>query len=137
MGEDKISQVEVAKTVSNGLDYVFIDHFLVKPLDEVMVEKEFSKPVVKGEPTEKDGIVAQDYDEVETEVKEVPADYRKGVVIKVPHRYTSWQKKEDSDTPEIKIGDIVTFHKSAMRYFDLFKDSAILRGYDIIAVEPQ
>ena len=89
MNEEEImDQATLAEDVANKIKYDFFDYFLVKPLDPIKVKKEFSKPVSAGTPTEDaNGIKAQDFDNVETEVKEVDSDYRKGVVIKRPAFY--------------------------------------------------
>lgn len=136
--KDKIiDQSELANDVSSKIPYEFVDSFLVKLLDPIKVKKEFSKPVETKKPIkDKNGIEAIDYDKVETEVKEVDSDYRKGVVLKVPYSYTS-QLKDDkfSYIPSISIGDIVIFRDASARYFDLLKDSKLIRQYDIVAIE--
>ena len=133
MGEEMVDQVAVAETVSEKINLEMFDAFLIKPLDPIMVKKEFSKPVVKGE-SEQDGVVAKDYDEVETEVKEVEADFRKGIVLKVPASYKEMCAKNENFI-KVNIGDTIIFPSRAARYFDLFKDSALIRIYDIVAVE--
>ena len=134
--EDKeiIDQSQLAQDVADRIKYQFLDYFLVKPLDPVKVKKEFSKPVSTGTPsTDAEGIEAQDYDTVETEVKEVDSDYRKGVVIKRPTYYNNIQ---DNEHPrEVNVGDIVIFRDTAGLRFDLVKDSRLLRLYDILGIE--
>lgn len=131
-----IDQSVLAEDVSSKIPYSFLDFFLVKPLDPVKVTKEFSKPVTTGTPTtDENGIEAQDYDKVETEVKEVNSDYRRGIVLKRPLYY---EKSVDSgviNDVEIKIGDVVLFRDTAGSYFDLVKDSRLIRQYDIVGVE--
>ena len=135
MGEDKIiDQSPLAESVSEQIKYQFLDFFLVKPLDPVKVKKEFSKPVSTGTPVkDANGVEAQDFDNVETEVKEVNSDYRRGVVLKRPLYY----EVEDSKNTfiPINIGDIVIFRDAAGLSFDLLKDSKLLRQYDILGVE--
>lgn len=128
MEEEKmIDQTVLAEDVSNKIKYEFIDFFLVKPLDPIKVKKEISTPVTDGKVVEdKNGIKAEDFDGVKTEIKEVDSDYRKGVVIKLPIYY-----KEEM----IKIGDIVLFRDRAGINFDLLKDSKLLRQYDILGIE--
>lgn len=128
MEEEKmIDQTVLAEDVSNKIKYEFIDFFLVKPLDPIKVKKEISTPVTDGKVVEdKNGIKAEDFDGVKTEIKEVDSDYRKGVVIKLPIYY-----KEET----IKIGDIVLFRDRAGINFDLLKDSKLLRQYDILGIE--
>lgn len=139
MNEDTqiIDQSGLAEAVASKVKYTFQDLFLVKPLDPIKVTKEFTKPVAKN--TEKvDGLEVQNYDEVETEVKEVDSDYRKGVVIKVPVSYE--KQKADIEASkwlqlDINVGDIIIYREGAARPFDLLKDSVLLRMYDITAIE--
>lgn len=135
MDEEKlIDQSVLAEDVANKIKYEFRDFFLVKPLDPVKVKKEFNTPVAKTETAVKDDndIEAQDYDEVKTEVKEVDSDYRRGIVLKRPEYY---HIDEDSLEKEIKVGDVVLFKDTAGVFFDLVKDSKLIRLYDIVAVE--
>lgn len=125
-----IDQSQLAQDVANQIKYSFFDYFLVKPLEPVKVMKEFSKPVSKGTTKDADGIEAEDFDKVETEVKQVDSDYRKGVVIKCPTYYD-----EPGAKMHAKIGDVVIFRDTAGLRFDLVKDSRLLRLYDILGVE--
>ena len=135
MEEDKIiDQSPLAESVSEQIKYQFLDFFLVKPLDPIKVKKEFSKPVSTGTPVkDANGVEAQDFDSVETEVKEVNSDYRRGIVLKRPLYYET----EDSNRTliSINIGDIVIFRDASGLSFDLLKDSKLLRQYDILGVE--
>jgi len=131
MGEEKVDQSVLAEDLSGKIKYSFLDYFLIKPLDPIKVKKEFSKPVPTGKPTkDKDGIEAQDFDKVETEVKEVDSDYRRGIVLKTPLYYDN--SKEELGAAEIKIGDTVIFRDTAGLRFDLLKDSRLLRSFDIL-----
>lgn len=130
MEEDKIiDQSVLAEDVSSKIKYSFLDYFLVKPLDPIKVTKEFSKPVSTGKPTkDENGIEAQDFENVETEVKEVDSDYRRGIVLKTPLYY---EDMEDG-SKYIHIGDTVLFRDTAGLRFDLLKDSRLLRQFDIL-----
>lgn len=137
MEEDKIiDQSELAQSVAEKIEYDFLDNFLVKPLDVIRVTKQFTKPVSE-KPSEKDknGVDAVDYDEVETEVKEVDSDFRKGVVLKIPYSYSA-QLNDDKINylPKISVGDIVVYRDRSGSHFDLLKDSKLLKYYEIIAV---
>ena len=130
--EKLIDQSELAQSVAENIPYRFFDFFLVKPLDPLKVTKEFSKPVSTGTPVEDaNGVEAQDFDRVETEVKEVDSDYRKGVVITLPLYY------DDPNFNGIKlnVGDIVLFKDTVGLRFDLLKDSRLLRMYDLVGAE--
>ena len=129
MEEDKeiMDQSALAQDVASKIKYEFLDHFLVKPLEPIKVKKEFSKPVSTGTPVEDaNGVKAENFDSVETEVKEVESDYRKAIVLKRPAYY---------DKDEIKVGDIVILRDTAGLRFDLLKDSRLIRLYDILGVE--
>jgi len=132
MEENEImDQAAVAQTVGDKIKYNFFDYFLVKPLDPIKVTKEFSKPVSAGTPAkDANGVEAQDFDNVETEVKEVNSDYRKGVVIKCPTYYD-----EPGAKIHAQVGDVVIFRDAAGLRFDLVKDSRLLRLYDILGIE--
>lgn len=128
-----VDQAILAEDVSSKIKYNFLDFFLVKPLDPIRVTKEFSKPVSKGAPVkDENGIEAQDFDEVETEVKEVDSDFRRGIVLKRPLYYENQNSKESLGVAEIKIGDTVLFRDQAGMRFDLLKDSRLLRLFDIL-----
>lgn len=135
MGEEQlIDQSVLAEDVAGKIKYNFLDFFLVKPLDPIKVTKEFSKPVATGTPAkDENGIEAVDYENVETEVKEVNSDYRRGIVLKRPLYY------DNSDLigspQEIKVGAVVIFRDATGANFDLLKDSKLLRQYDILGIE--
>ena len=52
--EKIIDQTKLAQSLSEQIPYEFSRYFLVKPLEPVMVTKEFSTPVVKEETTTED-----------------------------------------------------------------------------------
>lgn len=137
MEEEKlIDQSPLAESVAQNIKYEFLDYFLVKPLDPVKVKKEFSKPVTTGTPAkDANGVEAQDFENVETEVKEVDSDYRRGIVLKRPLYYLSEENKMLGTPSEINVGDVVIFRDPAGLRFDLLKDSRLLRMFDILGVE--
>jgi hypothetical protein len=129
--KETVDQAILAEDLSKQIKYSFLDFFLVKPLDPIKVTKEFSKPVPTGTPAkDENGIEAQDFDSVETEVKEVDSDFRRGIVLKRPLYYEN--STDDRGLAEIKIGDTVLFRDTAGLRFDLLKDSRLLRQYDIL-----
>lgn len=134
--DELMDQATLAEDVSSKINYEFFDNFLVKPLEPIKVKKEFSKPVEKTQ-AQKDanGIEAVDYDEVETEVKEVDSDYRRGVVLKVPYSYTSAvnDKEHPARLPEINVGDVILFRDRSATFFDLVKDTKLVTYYNIMA----
>lgn len=129
--EQTVDQAILAEDISKQIKFDFMDFFLVKPLDPIKVKKEFSKPVPTGTPAkDENGIEAQDFDTVETEVKEVDSDFRRGIVLKRPMYYEN--STENRGSAEIKIGDTVIFRDTTGMRFDLLKDSKLLRLYDIL-----
>lgn len=130
-----IDQSVLAEDVSSKIKYQFLDYFLVKPLDPIKVKKEFSKPIPTGTPVkDANGIEAQDFDDVEVEVKEVDSDYRRGIVLKRPMYYDA-EANDNRSHLNVNIGDVVIFREIAGLHFDLLKDSRLLRQYDILGVE--
>lgn len=124
--ENNTEQKNCAEFISNNIKECFLDDFLVKPLDPIKVKKEFSKPIEKDKAND-DGMDVVDYDSVEKEIKEVDSDYRKGVVLKMPLTF--------KDNDSIKVGDTLIFKEGSYRYYDLLKDSILVKYYNIIAVE--
>ena len=135
MEEIKIDQSVLAEDISSKIEYEFRNMFLVKPLDPVKVKKEFSKPVAKDDTAKKDDndIEAVDYEQVETEVKEVDSDYRTGVVLKVPFDSKNRMTSKDFPEMEINVGDTVVYKDNRGVWFDLLKDTQLIGAYDIIA----
>lgn len=130
--EVSVDQTPLAEDVSSKIKYEFFDSFLVKPLDPVKVMKEFSTPVSKEDvKKDKNGVEAVDYDEVKTETKEVEANYRKGIVLKIPYNIKNDERVRDY----IHIGDVIVYLDRSGRDFDLLKDSKLVRFYEIVAVE--
>ena len=135
MEEIKIDQSVIAEDISSKIEYEFRNMFLVKPLDPVKVKKEFSKPVANDDTAKKDDndIEAVDYEQVETEVKEVDSDYRTGVILKVPFDSKNRMTSKDFPEMEINIGDTVVYKDNRGVWFDLLKDTQLIGAYDIIA----
>lgn len=135
MEEIKIDQSVLAEDISSKIEYEFRNFFLVKPLDPIKVKKEFSKPVAKDDTAKKDEnqIEAVDYDQVETEVKEVDSDYRTGIVLKVPFDSKNRMSSKDFPEMEINVGDTVVYKDNRGVWFDLLKDTQLIGAYDIIA----
>lgn len=140
--EQLIDQSQLAEDVAKKIRYEFKDKFLVKPLDPVIVKKEFTKlPENKQAVTDENNIEAVDIaeDDVKTEIKEVEADYRKGVVLKVPYDYQKQMEDEKWPSLPVKIGDVIVWRGggqfSKPEWFDLLKDTVLVRAYDLVAIE--
>lgn len=135
--EEKIDQKPLAEDISAKIPLEFADGFLVKPLEKIKVKKEFNKPIPRSEKPKKDknGIEAVDYDEVETEIKEVDSDYREGIVLKVPYQYQQYMARTDYSVLPIYVGNTIIYEDKAAKFFDLIKDTQIIKQYNIIAIK--
>ena len=114
--EDKLLQ-----DVVNKINYETIKDILVKPLDTVMVNKEITTQVATGN---KDENGYELYD-TKTETKEVASDFNIGIVLVLPI--------ETVNTP-IKVGDKIAYNKKFAKDFVLYKNSQLVKPYDVIAL---
>lgn len=117
------TDASIAQSINDGLKYSFLKDLLVKPLPVQMIEKVVTTQIPTGE-TDEAGFNLY---ETKEEIKSEEADYREGIVISLPSTL-------DPSTLGFGIGDTVVFHKRYPAYFDLFKDSMIIKPYDVIAV---
>lgn len=115
---------KVLETVINGLEFQFTKDVLVKPLPAVKVNKEITEQIPTGE---KDENGYQLYD-TKTEVKEVDSEWGTGIVLSLP-------TDTPVDTFSFKVGDTVVYNKKFAKDFDLFKDSQLVKAYDIVAIK--
>lgn len=124
--------IKLAEDLSSKIKFEFRNQFLVKPLEQIMVTKEFDVPVIKKEDEQihkdQNGVDAVDI-ETTKEIKEVPSEYQKGIVLKLPAAYTNSERKEI----DIKVGYTIYFRGA--RYFDVLKDTMLVDMYNIVAVE--
>jgi co-chaperonin GroES (HSP10) len=124
-----VNNKELAQSISEKITYVPTDdRILVKPLKPVMVSKMLPVAPVKAE-----GIEEAEKNEVKLEKRKVEANLRRGIVIKLGTDYS------DLTIPErlrnIEVGDVVIYPWSAGQSFELFKDSRVLRRYEVVAIE--
>ena len=110
---------KVLETVVEGIEFAFEKDILVKPLEPVMITKEYEEQIPTGE---KDEEGFNKY-EVKKHTKEVESDFAKGIVLAVPTAVETL----------VQIGDTVVYPKKFAKDFDLFKDSQLVKPYDIVA----
>ena len=120
---NEATDASIAQSINDGLKYSFLKDLLVKPLPPQMIEKVVTTQIPTGE-TDEAGFNLY---ETKEETRSEEADYREGIVISLPSTL-------DPSTLGFGIGDTVVFHKRYPAYFDLFKDSMIIKPYDVIAV---
>ena len=110
---------KVLETVSEGIEFTFEKDILVKPLAPVMITKEYEEQIPTGE-TDEEGFNKYT---VEKHTKEVESDFAKGIVLSTPTAVET----------TIKVGDTIVYPKKFAKDFDLFKDSQLVKPYDVVA----
>lgn len=113
---------KVLETVVNGIGWGMLKDVLIKPLPPTMVTKEFTEQIPNGK-VDENGF--NEYD-TKTETKEVESDWAIGIVLQIPSHLTD---------VKFKVGDTVAYNKKFAMYFDLVKDTQLVKPYDIIAVK--
>ena len=134
---DMVEQEYSDKDIIDNMDIPFQpmdDRILIKPLEPVMITKEITEidyeatPAARKEADEK----GEDIPEAvtKTETKEVESNLRIGVVLAMTE--AKWTMKVNTAIPQYEVGvKVVYVHKLAMP-FELFKDSVLLKKYDIL-----
>lgn len=112
---------KVLETVVNGIEYTFLKDVLVKPLPPTIVTKEITEQIPTGE---KDEEGFNKYD-TKTETKEVESDWATGIVLALPKGIET----------AYEVGNTVVYNKKFAMGFDLFRDSKLVKPYDVIAIK--
>ena len=110
---------KVLETVIEGIEYTFEKDILVKPLEPVMITKEYEEQIPTGEQDE-EGFNKY---EVKKHTKEVESDFAKGIVLALPTSVES----------TLSVGNVIVYPKKFAKDFDLFKDSQLVKPYDVVA----
>lgn len=127
------SDYKIAEDLNKKITSEFIRCFLIKPLTPKKVKVEYTEPLTdKKETTDDNGVSAKDYSKVEKKQVEADAEYREGIVIKVPVEYK--KTVEAGNAENIKPGDKIIYHRRSATNFDLYKDSILIYPYDIVAI---
>jgi len=117
---------ELTTKVADSIKYTMLKDVLIKPLESIMVTKQFEVPVVKDDtkPNE-DGSL--DYNKTELQTKEVESNFRSGIILKLP---------ENLGDVKLVVGQTVVYPRKFAIDFDLLKDSKLVKAYDIVAIIP-
>lgn len=121
------SNESIATYLGDRIPYHMCKDVLVKPLDPIKIKREFEVPVVK-EKTQEEGETINEYEETKKEIREIDSNFAKGIVLKVPSAVEGIDWK-------FKVGDTVVYNKRFSVEFDIFRDSVLVKPYDIIAIE--
>ena len=123
--KDIIMEDKVLETVLEGLRYIPLKDVLVKPLPPIKLTKEVTEAVGTGE---KDVDGYEKFD-TKTETKEVESEWREGIVLALPNG----EQMKEACEKDFKVGDTIVYNKKFVKEFDLFKDSILVKPYDIVA----
>ena len=117
-----VSNEVLLNVVQQGLPYEMMRDVLVKPLATVKVKRMTNVPKKTDEVDEEGQPI------MEMEMKEIEVDsaFRTGVVIALPANVDI--------NPAIKVGSVVVFPHKYSIDFDLFKDSVLVKPYDVIGI---
>lgn len=107
------------ETIIEGIEFTFEKDILVKPLGPVMITKEYEEQIPTGEQDE-EGFNKY---EVKKHTKEVESDFAKGIVLAKP----------TSVECSVSVGEVIVYPKKFAKDFDLFKDSQLVKPYDVVA----
>ena len=110
---------KVLETVIEGIEFTFEKDILVKPLEPVMITMEYEEQIPTGEQDE-EGFNKY---EVQKHTIEVESDFAKGIVLAIPTSVES----------SVSVGEIIVYPKKFAIEFDLFKDSQLVKPYDVVA----
>jgi len=119
--EEKVSNYQIMK----GIDVPFQpcdSMILIKPMPEIMIEKEFTEydeEANEGKDTSADGEEAI----MKTEIRKVPANMQKGIVLAID--------KGGMNPLPYEVGDTIIYQQNGGVYFDLFKDSKLLKSFEV------
>lgn len=121
------TDVAIAESLQDHIIFDMIKDVLVKPLAPIMIKREFEIPVVTNKIVE-DGESINEFEETKKEIREVESNFATGVILKMPTTQSGLEWT-------FKIGDTVCYNKRFTIEFDLFKDSVLVKPYDIIAIK--
>lgn len=116
---------ELLDSVISTIEYEFVKDILVKPLEAIMIEKEFEEQIPTGEKDEEGFNL---YDTKKT-TKQIESDFAKGIILALPREY----KVVEGQQP-LEEGNVIVYPKKFAKDFDLFRDSQLVKPYDVIAV---
>lgn len=118
---ENVSNEKLAEIVSSGLIYEMTKDVLIKPLDVIKIKKVVNTPV-ETEELDEDGKKLMAMEEKEVDVDSM---FRSGIILSLPSGV--------SYDETLKVGMEVVYPFKYSIDFDLFKDSVLVKPYDIVA----
>ncbi len=119
---ENVSDEVLLSVVLEGLSYKMVKDILIKPLEAIKIKKVINVPVGTGEKDE-DGTELMEMKQEETDVDSV---FRSGIILSLP----SGAAFDEA----LKVGMKVVYPHKYSIDFDLFKDSVLVKPYDVIAI---
>jgi co-chaperonin GroES (HSP10) len=119
---------KILDSIKNKIQFEPIDdRVLIKPLKQKTVKKAFKVPVNTANTAD---AAEQQVTETTEEIREVPTNCQLGVVLKIG--------KAGASPIPFEEGDIIVYPTNAGVKFELFKDSILLKRYEILGrwIEP-
>lgn len=119
---ENISNEVLLNMVTDRLNYRMVKDILVKPLDPIKIKRITNVPV-KTDELDEEGQPVMTMEQKEIEIE---SNFREGIILALPTNAAY-------DT-NLTIGTKIAYpHKYAID-FDLFKDSVLVKPYDIVAI---
>ena len=120
---ENVSNDKLIEIVLENLEYAPVKDILVKPLDPIMIKRVMNVPF-ETEELDEDGKPIMDMRQEEREIESV---FRKGIVLALP--------TNSAFDENIKVGSTIVFNsKFNSIEFDLFKDSMLVKPFDVLAI---
>lgn len=124
-GERSEEDRRLLDVVLSQLNWSFVRYMLVKPLDDVMVDKTITTPV-ETDQRDEHGVLKF---ETKEETKTVPANFKRGIVLAVP---ASYEWPNGFEPP--RAGDTIAYSRKGLVTFDLFKSAELVNPYEMVAI---
>lgn len=123
MSKKQTNDDKLLQSVVNAIEYTFEKDFLVKPMEPVKIKKKYVEQIPNGKRDDEGNNL---YDTKET-TKEVESDFEIGLILAIPTCY------ELTCEGVLNVGDKIVYPKKFAKEFDLFRDSKLIKPYDIVA----
>ena len=118
---ENMSNENLANIVNEGLKYDMVKDILIKPLEPIKLKRMINTPV-ESEDLDEEGKPLMTMELKETEVD---SSLREGIILSLPTGAAYDQT--------LKVGMTVVYPHKFSIDFDLFRDSVLVKPYDIVA----
>lgn len=119
---ENVSDEVLLNVVLEGLEYKMVKDILVKPLDAIKIKRMINVPV-ETEEVDEDGTKIMSMQQEETEID---SSFRSGIILSLP--------SGAAYDASLKVGMKIVYPNKYSIDFDLFKDSVLVKPYDVVAI---